>query len=63
MIISIGNIQASINHQSIMFPRYYDETNTVCFCQFCKNWAPLTFIIGALCFLLFSGLKILWVVI
>jgi len=62
MIISIENIQVSINHHWIMFPRYYDETDTVHCCQFWKNWAPLTFIIGALCFLLFSSLKILLVV-
>jgi len=62
MIISIENIQKSIHHQLTMFPRYYSETNTVHCCQFCKNWAPLTCIIGALCLLLFSSLKILWVV-
>jgi len=62
MIISIGTIQAIINHHWILFPRYYDGTNTIRFRQFCKNWAPVTFIIRALCFLLFSTLKILWVV-
>jgi hypothetical protein len=62
MIISIGKIKASINHHWMLFPRHYEETHTVCFCQFCKNWAPMTCIIGALYFLLFSSLKILWVV-
>jgi len=41
MIISIENIQVSINHHWIMFPRYHDETDTVRCCQFWKNWAPL----------------------
>jgi hypothetical protein len=57
MIISIENIQASINHHWIMFLRYYDETDIIRCCQFCKNWALLTFIRGALCLLLFSSLK------
>ena len=62
MIVSIENMQASINHHRIVFPRHYDETNTIRCCQFCKNWAPLKIISGALCLLLFSSLKILWVV-
>jgi hypothetical protein len=57
MIVSIENIQASINHHWIMFPRYYNEKDTVRCCQFCKIWAPLTFIIGALCFFIVFQLE------
>jgi len=57
MIVSIETIQASTHHQLIMFPRYYDETTTVRCCQFCKNRAPLTGIIEALCFFCFPAWK------
>jgi len=63
MMFSIENIQVVINHRWIMFSRYYDKTNTARCRQFCKKWAPLTSISGALCFfIIFQLEKMLWVV-
>jgi hypothetical protein len=62
MIISIENIQVNINHHWIMFLRYYDEIDIIRCCQFCKNWAPLTYKGCFMFFIVFQLEKMLWIV-
>ena len=64
MIISIENIQANAHHHWIVLPRYYDKANNaVFFCQFCKNWAPLSIIRGAFCFFVVFQLEIMLLIV
>ena len=45
-----------------MFLRYYDEIDIIRCCQFCKNWAPLTYKGCFMFFIVFQLEKMLWIV-